>query len=151
MPLDATAEMIVKMFGDMGMGIGPDSTPESARAAMNSVATNPAAPKHEIHAVEERALPGADGDIPVRVYRPSGESSLPGIVWFHGGGWVLGSVETHDNTCRLLSDDARAVVVSVGYRLAPETKFPGAVDDCVAAWSWVNAHAAELGIDPKRI
>jgi acetyl esterase len=76
---------------------------------------------------------------------------LPALVWFHGGGWVLGSIETEDHLCRLLCDDAQAVVVSVEYRLAPETKFPGAVDDCVAAWRWVTEHASELDIDPGRI
>jgi len=151
MPLDATAEIMMKMFGDLGLGITPESTPESVRAAMTRAATSGGLPVHEVHSVESCTVPGSSGEIPIRVYRPSPEESLPGVVWFHGGGWVVGSLDTADQTCRSLCDDAGAIVVSVDYRLAPETKFPGAVDDCVAAWSWVNAHAAELGIDPARI
>src|SRR5438552_178534 len=104
------------------------------RAAMNGAVVSGAMPVHEVHAVEDRDLPGPAGAIPVRVYRPSAEASLPILVWCHGGGWVTGSLETHDHLCRLLCDEAGAIVVSVDYRLAPETKFPGAADDCVAAW-----------------
>ncbi len=151
MPLDPIAEKIVQMFGDAGVGITPESTPESARAAMHRLATSGALPKREVHAVEDFAIPGPASEIPVRVFRPNAQESLPALVWFHGGGWVVGSIETEDQLCRMLCDDARAIVLSVEYRLAPETKFPGAVDDCVAAWSWVTAHASELGIDPGRI
>jgi acetyl esterase len=138
---------LVKVLGDSGVGFYPDSTPESMRAAMDSVIR--AIPPHEVHAVEDREFPGPAGMVPVRVYRPSAEASLPILVWFHGGGWVIGSLETHDNLCRLLCDDAGVIVVSVDYRLAPETKFPGAADDCVAAWAWVTDHAAELGGDGR--
>ena len=97
-------------------------------------------------------VPGPAGvGIPVRVYRPSAEAALPILMWFHGGGWVTGTLDTEDLLCRLLCDDVGAIVVSVDYRLAPETKFPGAVDDCVAAWAWVTEHAAELGGDPARV
>jgi acetyl esterase len=151
MPLDATAEKLVKMFGDLGMGIGPDSTPESARAAMNAVTTGGALPQHDVYAVEDRTVPGPAADVPLRVFRPNADPALPALVWFHGGGWVLGSIETEDHLCRLLCDSAQAVVISVEYRLAPETKFPGAVDDCVAAWRGIHAAAGDLGIDPRRI
>jgi acetyl esterase len=113
------------------------------RTAMDSATRG--LPAHDVYAVEDRDIPGPAGSIPVRVYRPSAEAPLPIVVWFHGGGWVTGSLETHDNLCRLLCDDANVIVVSVDYRLAPETKFPGAADDCIAAWVWVNEHAAELG------
>ena len=73
------------------------------------------------------------------------------VVWLHGGGWVTGTLETHDQLCRQLCDASDTIVVSVDYRLAPEAKFPAAVDDCVAAWTWVNDHADELGGDPARI
>jgi acetyl esterase len=151
MPLHASAEMMMGLMVDSGMVISPDSTPESARAAMAAVAASGIIPKHEIHAVEDRTVPGPGGDIPVRVYRPSSDAALPVVVYLHGGGWVIGSIESHDQLCRQLCDDAGAIVVSVDYRLAPETKFPGAVDDCVAAWRWVTEHAAELGGDPARV
>src|SRR5258705_4906596 len=142
MPLHPAAEPLVKMLTDAGLAFYPDSTPESMRAAMESVIRG--APVHEVHAVEDREIPGLAGSIPLRVYRPRAEGPLPILVWFHGGGWVTGSLETHDNLCRLLCDDAEVIVVSVSYRLAPETKFPGAADDCVAAWQWVNEHAAHV-------
>jgi acetyl esterase len=85
------------------------------------------------------------------VYRPSADTVLAVIVYFHGGGWTIGSLETHDNTCRSLANAVGAVVVSVDYRLAPEHKFPAAVDDAWAATQWVAAHAAELGGDARRI
>lgn len=89
---------------------------------------------------------------PVRVYRPFGiTSSLPGIVYYHGGGWVTGDLDSHEGTCRLLAAEARAVVVSVDYRLAPEDPFPAATDDAAAAYRWCVDHAAELGMDAERI
>ena len=101
---------------------------------------------------EDRTIPGPDGPIPVRTYRPDGAPpTAPGIVYFHGGGWVVGDLDTHDPTCRLLSVVAGAVVVSVDYRLAPEPPFPAAIDDGVAAWAWVADHADELGIDVDRL
>ena len=151
MPLHPAAQVLVKLLDDAGVGFYPDSTPETMRAAMNGAIVNGAVPVHEVHAVEDRVLPGPAGSIPVRLYRPGAEASLPILVWCHGGGWVTGSLETHDHLCRLLCDAAGAIVVSVDYRLAPETKFPGAADDCVAAWTWITEHAAELGGDPRRI
>jgi acetyl esterase len=149
MPLHPAAEPLVKMFTDLGLGFSPDSTPESMRAAVDGATGG--LPVHDVHAVEDREVPGPAGSIPVRVYRPGADAQLPIVVWFHGGGWVIGSLETHDNLCRLLCDDARVIVVSVDYRLAPETKFPGAAEDCVAAWVWLNEHASELGGDAHKI
>lgn len=88
--------------------------------------------------------------IPVRVYRP-GSGTLPVVVYLHGGGWVLGSIDTHDALCRALAHDSGAVVVSVGYRRAPEHPFPAAVEDAYAATRWVAERAGELGVDPARI
>jgi acetyl esterase len=149
LPLHPSAELILPLWKEAGLELGPDTTPADARAKM--VAASGAMPTYPLHKVEDRTIPGTDGEIPIRVYRPSDAAALPVVVWFHGGGWVLGSLDTHDNHCRQLSDDVDAIVVSVDYRLAPEAKFPAAVDDCVAAWNWVCAHAKELNGDPSRV
>ena len=145
MPLHPQAEMLMTLMAPIAEGFkGGDRTPEDARAAMNiSAATEPL----PVHCVDDQVAAG----VPVRVYWPSAATDLPILVWLHGGGWVIGSVETHDFICRQLCNDTGAIVVSVDYRLAPEHKFPAAVDDCVAAWRWVNEHAADLGGDPDRI
>ena len=87
----------------------------------------------------------------MRVYTPEGRGPFPLVVFFHGGGWVLGDLDTHDPMCRALCSGADCVVVSVDYRLAPEHRFPAAPDDALAATRWVAAHAAEIGGDPVRI
>ncbi len=105
-----------------------------------------------VASVEDRMIPGPDSDVPVRVYRPSDDDSLrPGVVYFHGGGWVICDLESHDGACRRLANAVDAVVVSVDYRLAPEHKYPAAVEDAYAATQWVAEHAAELGIDATRL
>jgi len=91
------------------------------------------------------------GGIRARVYRPDADGALPVVVYFHGGGWVVGSIESHDPLCRALAVGAPSVVVSVDYRLAPEHPFPAAVGDAWAATQWVAEHAAELGADPERL
>jgi acetyl esterase len=101
--------------------------------------------------IEDRRVPGPAGEIPLRVYRPESGATLPALVYFHGGGWVIGSVETHDGSCRDLANRIGCVVVSVGYRLAPEHPYPAATEDCYAATKWVSENAAELGVDPGRI
>ena len=108
-------------------------------------------PEVKIAAVEDRRIPGPAGEIPVRIYRPEGKAPLPALVYFHGGGWVIGSIETHDGSCRDLANRAGCVVVSVDYRLAPEHRYPAAAEDCLAATRWVAENAAALGADPKRI
>jgi acetyl esterase len=115
-------------------------------------ATAPVAP--EMASVFLMLMPGPAGPLPVRVYRPAGSAKgevLPALVYYHGGGWVIGDLDTHDVACRQLSNGARCVVFSVEYRLAPEARFPAAVDDCVAVTRHIAAQAAELGIDPARI
>jgi acetyl esterase len=105
-----------------------------------------------IGAVTDRSIDGPGGPLALRFYTPRGLSGRsPALVFFHGGGWIYGSLETHDATCRFLAEEAQVRVVAVDYRLAPEAPFPAAVDDALAAWHWITDHAPGLGIDPDRI
>jgi len=101
--------------------------------------------------VEDRVVAGPAGEIPVRVYKPEPEQPLPTLVYFHGGGWVIGSLDSHDGTCRELARKVGCAVVSVDYRLAPEHRYPAAAEDCYAATCWVAERGAELGVDPTRL
>ncbi|MEN8114518.1 MAG: alpha/beta hydrolase [Actinomycetota bacterium] len=101
--------------------------------------------------VRDIELDGADGPIRARVYSPESPSNHPGIVFFHGGGWVIGSVDTHDGACRMLAERLGCVLVSVQYRKAPEHRFPAALEDAWSATLWVADHVDELGIDPERL
>jgi len=102
--------------------------------------------------IEDIRIPGPAGEIPARVYSASAATTpLPAVVYFHGGGWVQGDLETHHGLCARLAKHAGVLVVAVDYRLAPEHKFPAAVDDSVAAFRWLAANAVNLGIDPARI
>jgi acetyl esterase len=96
-------------------------------------------------------VPGPGGPIPIRIYRPSAQRPLPVLVYFFGGGWTLGTIDTSDGVCRALTNAVGCVTITVGYRLAPEHKFPAAVEDCYAATQWIAEHASELGVDPDRI
>jgi acetyl esterase len=121
-------------------------TPEQARGAPTPLAEAPEA----VASVIARSIPGPGGAMAVRIYRPM--DALPAtLVYFHEGGWVLGSVDGADGSCRILANRGRVVVISVDYRLAPETKFPGPVEDAYAAVVWVADHGSELGIDPAKV
>ena len=102
-------------------------------------------PAAAVASVAGRVVPGPAGDLPVRVYTPEGEPPFPIVVWFHGGGWVVGTLGTYDPLCRALAAAVPAVVVSVGYRLAPEHRWPAAVEDAYAATLWASRNAARLG------
>ncbi len=104
-----------------------------------------------IYHVADSAISGETGEIPIRIYRPNEDQELPLLMWFHGGGWVLGDLDTGEFKCRKLAHDVGCVVVSVDYRRAPETPFPGAIDDCFAATLWAASSADELGVDPSHI
>jgi acetyl esterase len=114
--------------------------------------TQPVPP--EMGQVRALQCPGPHGAIGLRLYRPLGvavDVALPVLVYYHGGGWVIGDLDTHDTLCRELADAAGVAVVAVDYRLAPEHRFPRAVDDCVAATRWVHTQASSLGVDATRI
>lgn len=111
-------------------------------------------PPPDVAAVEDRYVPGPHGPIGIRIYRPLGSGAaevLPALVYFHGGGFMIGDLGTHDTVCRSLANAARCAVISVDYRMGPENKFPTAVDDCVAATRWVAVHARELRVDADRL
>jgi acetyl esterase len=130
-------------------GLDPDAF---RRAFRHSLTLMHGAPVPvEVGQVENRSVPGPGGGIPVRVYRPTTPSPAAVVAYFHGGGWVIGDIDTHDDTCRLLCDRTGAVVVSVGYRLAPEHRFPAALDDCDAVTTWIAAHGPDLGVDDVRL
>jgi len=102
-------------------------------------------PAGPVASVQDRMVPGPAGELPVRIYAPEGEPPFPIVVWFHGGGWVVGTLDSYDPLCRALAAAVPAVVVSVDYRLAPEHRWPAAVEDAYAATMWASRHAAELG------
>ena len=141
--LDQAAASGAKPFHDM--------TPVEARKAIETMFSAFRGEPAPFGKIENRAIPGADGNIDVRIYTPAGAGPFGALVYFHGGGWVIGDLDSWDTLCRSLSADSGCVVVSVDYRLAPEHKFPAGPEDCYAATSWVAKNAAALGIDPKRI
>ena len=150
MAVDPAAQVILDMLEQAG---GPDiseQTPAEARAMIgNFAAMQAGAP--EPARVENRAVPGPGGDIPVRIYAAAGDN-LPVLVYFHGGGWVIGDLDSHDGTCKqLLSELGDAVIVAVDYRLAPEHKYPAAAEDCYAAAKWVAENGSEIGADGSRL
>jgi acetyl esterase len=149
-PLDPQARMLLDQLEAIGSMPMSQQTPAEARAGFLLLAAV-AGPADAPVPTEDRTVPGPAGEIPVRVYRPQSDEPLPVVVYFHGGGWVIGDITTHDTTCQRIAAGVPAVVVSVDYRLAPEHRFPAAVDDCDAATAWVSAHAAELGGDAARL
>ena len=123
----------------------------SARAEAEVIGSQPPIPMARIAALE---VPGQGGPIPARFYVPAGPPAgvpAPLLVYFHGGGWVIGDLDTHDGVCRFLAAAAGTAVLSIDYRLAPEHPFPAAVEDAWAGFAWATANAAELGVDPARI
>jgi acetyl esterase len=102
-------------------------------------------------ATEDRSIAGPGGPLPLRIYHPDVSGTLPALFYVHGGGFVIGDLETHDAVCRTLCHEVGAVVVAVDYRLAPEHPFPSAVEDVVCALQWLSTHARELRADPSRI
>ncbi|MEQ3549537.1 alpha/beta hydrolase [Pseudonocardia nematodicida] len=149
MPLHPEARQLLAALESAGLPPFEQMTVPQARAAAAGFADLQGEPP-EIATVD-RTVPGPAGDIPVRVYTPPGDSPKPMIVYFHGGGWVIGDLDVCDNPVRRIALATGAVVVSVDYRLAPEHVYPAAFDDAYAATAWVAEHAAELGGDAARI
>lgn len=126
-------------------------TAEQVRLGFGVQMKMTAGPATPLAQVRDLTLPGPGGAIKARLYRPKTDGTLPGLVFFHGGGWVIGDLDSHDDLCRDLAAQAGCAVLAVDYRLAPEHRFPAAADDAIAATHWVITNAAELGMDPARL
>jgi acetyl esterase len=153
MPLDPAAKNLLDLLAAAGRPKVWQIGPVEGRQSLRQLAQVADAKDVPIGRVEDGAWPGPAGALPYRSYTPieaAGEP-LPALVYFHGGGFVIGDLDTHDGLCRLFANASGCRVISVEYRLAPEHKFPAAVEDAYAAACWVAAHARELGIDPGRI
>ena len=150
MPLDPQIKALLDQIAGLGAPPIWELTPEQARQSFKAM-TAMAGPGEDVFSVEDRTIPGPGGELPVRVYRPVESGPLPVLLFFHGGGFVIGDLDTHDRTCRSLANRAGCLVVAVDYRLAPEHPFPAGVDDARAALAWLAANAAELGADPSRL
>ena len=148
MPVDPQIQALL----DRGTGVPATHTLSVAEARRQYEARIALmAPAPEVASVVERSIDGEGGPLRLRIYTPFGEGSFPLIAFFHGSGFVLCSLDTHDGMCRNLAAGIGCVVVSVDYRLAPEHKFPKGPDDCLLATRWAAAHAHELAADPRRL
>src|SRR6202789_1992483 len=153
--LDPDAAFVYKAFQEAGRPAYETLSPAEAREYCRQArfVTNPEPPL--LKSVEPLAIEAASGVIPARLYTPrtlrQSNGLAPCLVFFHGGGWVIGDLDTHDVACRKLADEGQLIVISVDYRRAPEHKFPAAVDDAVAATTWIAGNAKGLGIDASRL
>jgi acetyl esterase len=153
--LDPDAAAVYKAFQEAGRPAYETLTAPEARDYYMQArqVSNPEPP--ELKSAEPLAIPAPHGTIGARIYTPktlrTKDGLAPCLVFFHGGGWVIGNLETHDVVCRKLAHEGELIVISVDYRLAPEHKFPAAVDDSIAATNWIAANASRLGIDAARL
>jgi acetyl esterase len=152
MPLDPKARALLDMLAAANIPPTHTMRPAEARVMMARRRELNPPPIDPVASVEDHKVSGPAGEIPIRIYKPLAGASPAGVVvFFHGGGWVIGDLESHDAVCRALSNAAESVVVAVDYRLAPEHRYPAAADDAYAATTWVAEHAAELGADSSRL
>jgi acetyl esterase len=152
MAVHPQAQAVLDLLPELGLVQLSDLTVEQAREVI--VMMEAETPRDDVAELRDLGIPGPGGDIPVRLYRPQGSSAedvLPVLVYFHGGGWTIGSIESHDPTARRLANRAGVAVVSVDYRLGPEHPFPAAVEDAFAATQWIADNGAELGVDGSRL
>ena len=144
-------QRVLQVMAEAGLQPIEAMTPAEAREQMEATAQARQAEPLPVARVDERLIPGPAGDIRLRLYWPNTAAPVPAIIYYHGGGHVIGSLDTHDLVARNLCAGAEAVVASVDYRMAPEHKFPAAVEDSLAALEWVHANAKKLGADSGKI
>lgn len=145
-PLDPVLQQVLEV---VPFQLTTDGGPEQARQRFNDLPRSPILPEVEAH---DRTIDGPGGPLTVRIYRPPADAStLPAVLFIHGGGWTVGDLDTYDGQARMHAARADAVVISIDYRLAPEHPFPAAVEDVWAALLWVTDNAAEIGVDAARI
>src|SRR5581483_7027462 len=153
MPLDPQIAAILQLMEQSGGGNLGNATIEQARAYfdMSTITMRDPSILAPVRSIEDSVIPGPGGDLPIRIYRPDVDGPVPTMAFFHGGGFAIGSIATHDDHTRLICRDVGIVVVSVEYRLAPEHPFPAGFEDCLAATKWVGAHVDSLGGDADRV
>jgi acetyl esterase len=151
MPVDPHISGLLELISASGYLPLHQGTPEEGRKGLRAMSCDLVKPEDvfEVGEVRELKVPGAAGDLDARLYRPAGEGPWPTTVFLHGGGFVIGDLDTHDQVCRRLCRDAGTVVVAPDYRLAPEHPFPAGLDDAVAATRWAHEHLDELGGDHR--
>jgi acetyl esterase len=152
MPLDPQAQDFMRRLAASGLPPVEEQTVDQVRAQV-ALSTHFLGKPPRVARVEDRRIAGPGGDLAIRLITPEGlgPGPSPVVVFFHGGGWVLGDLSSHENLCRALANESKTIFAIVDYRLAPEHPFPAAVDDAFAAVSWVSAHAPEFGGDPARL
>ena len=152
MPVDPQIRQVIDALAASDFAPVHLQTPEEARAQYIRMVEARGIVPAPVGAIEERTIPGPAGELPVRIYRPDPDTGdLPALVYFHGGGHVVGNLDTHDAVARNLCNGAGCVVVSVDYRLAPEDKFPAAAEDALATVRWCAEGGSGIGVDPLRM
>jgi acetyl esterase len=151
--LDPEARAYLEATAALGLPPLAEQGAEGARKAARERAAELAGDLEPVARITDREVPGPAGKIAVRIYQPSASTSapLPVLAYFHGGGWVICDLDTHESTCRALANRTGCLVVAVDYRLAPESRYPAALDDCWAVVEWLAVSGLEIGADPDRM
>ena len=150
MPLDPQVQIILQQETERGLPPYNELSPLEARQQMLSLSP-PVDPELSVRKVDDLRISGPLNEIPIRLYYPEGTSPYPVIVYFHGGGWVIGNLETHNAICHALAKTSGCLVAAVDYRLAPEHRYPAAIEDAYAATSWICKNAGRIQADPLRM
>ncbi|MDT0634471.1 alpha/beta hydrolase [Spectribacter hydrogenoxidans] len=148
--LDKQLEAVMQMAAEQGAPDFSDLEPPECRAFFKEFVTSVDLPQGDVD-VDNRTIPGPGGDLAIRIYKPKGSGPHPILMYFHGGGWVIGGLDDYNGVASNLAEKAGCVTIAVDYRLAPEHPYPAAVEDCYAALEWAAANAGEIGADASRI